>query len=160
MRPSAGNEGQPGLQIGDIIMAIDGERLNGRHLSSVLPSKGPGPYVHAACARMNIAFGCAAVSEASWRQRPLASAMSLQPVPVCRGSALAGAWPWAMSKRALKKMKMRADARAARAELLCAIRARRRCLLSCLGSAVDPLHRSGADFRVQPAPQHPWAGVC
>ena len=47
---------------------------------------------HAACARMSIAFGYTAVSEASWPQRPLASAMSLQPVPVCRGSALAGAY--------------------------------------------------------------------
>ena len=53
---------------------------------------------------MSIAFGYTAVSEASWPQRPLASAMSLQPVPVCRGLALAVAWLWAMSKRALKKM--------------------------------------------------------
>ena len=45
LRPARSNAGQPELQIGDKVVAVDGERLNGRYLGKVLASKGDGPYV-------------------------------------------------------------------------------------------------------------------
>ena len=44
-RKSGECEGQSSLMVGDIVVAVFGERLSGRYLGDVLPLMGAGPYV-------------------------------------------------------------------------------------------------------------------
>ena len=70
---------------------------------------------HAACARMNSEIGQCGRTRAQLPQRPLACAISLMPVLVCRGSALLHGRLRAWEKRVDRKTQMRADAAARRA---------------------------------------------